>query len=112
MISRHWKGIAKREQANDYIAHLKRDTFPKLASLEGFVQARILRRDVPSGTEFQVVSVWDSLQAIQAFAGAASWLSWVIVCARCVVVPPNPSLNRTPAGGLAPARRSPVSLLR
>ena len=25
---------------------------------------------------------------------------------------PNPSLNRTPAGGLAPARRSPVSLLR
>jgi hypothetical protein len=24
----------------------------------------------------------------------------------------NPSLNRTPAGGLAPARRSPVSLLR
>jgi hypothetical protein len=25
---------------------------------------------------------------------------------------PNPSLNRTPAGGLSPARRSPVSLLR
>jgi hypothetical protein len=25
---------------------------------------------------------------------------------------PNPSLNRTPAGGLTPARRSPVSLLR
>ena len=25
---------------------------------------------------------------------------------------PNPALNRTPAGGLSPARRSPVSLLR
>jgi hypothetical protein len=25
---------------------------------------------------------------------------------------PNPSLNRTPASGLSPARRSPVSLLR
>jgi len=29
-----------------------------------------------------------------------------------VPVMPNPSLNRTPAGGLSPARRSPVSLLR
>jgi hypothetical protein len=29
-----------------------------------------------------------------------------------VYAPPNPSLNRTPAGGLTPARRSPVSLLR
>ena len=86
MISRHWKGIAKREQANDYIAHLKRDTFPKLASLEGFVQARILRRDVPSGTEFQVVSVWDSLQAIQAFAGADIEAAVVPAVAQAMMV--------------------------
>ena len=70
MISRHWKGIAKRELADAYIAHLKSDTFPKLASLEGFVRASILRREVPSGTEFQIVTVWSSLQAIHAFAGA------------------------------------------
>jgi hypothetical protein len=31
---------------------------------------------------------------------------------RGTVKAPNPSLNRTPAGGLSPARRSPVSLLR
>jgi heme-degrading monooxygenase HmoA len=70
MISRHWKGIAKREDADHYVAHLKSDTFPKLASLAGFVSGSILRREVPSGTEFQVVTVWDSLQAIQAFSGA------------------------------------------
>ena len=29
-----------------------------------------------------------------------------------VEMAPNPWLNRTPAGGLSPARRSPVSLLR
>ena len=86
MISRHWKGIAKREQANDYIAHLKRDTFPKLASLEGFVQARVLRRDVPSGTEFQVFSVWDSLQAIQAFAGADIEAAVVPAVAQAMMV--------------------------
>jgi heme-degrading monooxygenase HmoA len=70
MVSRHWKGIAKREYANRYVAHLKSDTFPKLASLPGFVRASILRREVPSGTEFQVVTVWHTLQAIRAFSGA------------------------------------------
>ena len=70
MISRHWKGIARREDADRYVAHLKSDTFPKLASLAGFVRASILRREVPTGTEFQVVTVWESLQAIQAFSGA------------------------------------------
>src|SRR5215831_5712801 len=70
MVSRHWKGIAKREDADRYVAHLKSDTFPKLASLSGFVRASILRREVPTGTEFQVVTVWHSLQAIRAFSGA------------------------------------------
>lgn len=79
MISRHWKGVAKREQADDYVAHLKRDTFPKLASLPGFVRASILRREVANGIEFQVVSVWESLRSIEAFAG---------VDAEAAVVPP------------------------
>jgi heme-degrading monooxygenase HmoA len=70
MISRHWKGIAKREHAESYVAHLKGETFPKLATLAGFVRASILRREVPRGTEFQVVTVWRSLQDIEAFAGA------------------------------------------
>ena len=79
MISRHWKGVAKREQADHYIAHLKRDTFPKLASLPGFVRASILRREVANGVEFQVVSIWDSLRSIEAFAG---------IDAEAAVVPP------------------------
>src|SRR5450631_3255923 len=33
-------------------------------------------------------------------------------CGTFIGLGPNPSLNRTPAGELAPARRSPVSLLR
>jgi heme-degrading monooxygenase HmoA len=70
MISRHWKGVAKREHADRYVAHLKSDTFPRLASLSGFVRASILRRDVADGAEFQVVTLWTSLQAIEAFAGS------------------------------------------
>jgi heme-degrading monooxygenase HmoA len=71
MISRHWKGIAKREDADRYVAHLKNDTFPRLASLSGFIRATVLRREVANGTEFQVITLWESLQAIEAFAGVA-----------------------------------------
>ena len=69
MISRHWKGIAKPGQAEAYIDHLKSDTFPKLASIPGFLSASILRREVEAGTEFQIVTVWESLDAIRSFAG-------------------------------------------
>ena len=70
MISRHWKGIAKPEFADRYVGHLEHETFPQLASLPGFIRATILRRDVAAGTEFLVVTQWDSLRSILAFAGA------------------------------------------
>ena len=31
--------------------------------------ARILRRELAAGTDFQVVTLWESLAAIEAFAG-------------------------------------------
>jgi heme-degrading monooxygenase HmoA len=86
MIARHWKGIAKRERADDYIAHLKSDTFPKLASLTGFVRASILRREIPNGIEFQVVTVWESLQAIRAFAGTDIEAAVVPAVAQAMMV--------------------------
>ena len=90
MISRHWKGIAKREEADRYVAHLKSDTFPKLASLTGFVRASILRREVASGTEFQVVTVWESLQAIQAFSGADAEVAVVPSVVQAMMVEFDP----------------------
>src|SRR5262249_20214401 len=69
MISRHWKGVAKPGHAAAYIHHLKNDTFPALTSIPGFVQASILTRELETGTEFQIVTIWDSLAAIRAFAG-------------------------------------------
>jgi heme-degrading monooxygenase HmoA len=70
MISRHWKGITKPESARRYISHLQHETFPQLASLPGFVRATILQRELATGIEFQVVTVWDSLRSIEAFTGA------------------------------------------
>jgi heme-degrading monooxygenase HmoA len=69
MISRHWRGLAKAEFAQAYVEHLQTETFPAIRKLRGFVGAEILRRDVPKGVEFLVVTRWASMDSIRAFAG-------------------------------------------
>ncbi|HYB94873.1 MAG TPA: antibiotic biosynthesis monooxygenase [Vicinamibacterales bacterium] len=61
--------MAKADRATDYIDHLRAETFPALEKLPGFVSASILRRAVPEGVEFLIVTEWQSLDAIRAFAG-------------------------------------------
>ena len=70
MIARHWRGLAKREYADAYVEHLHSETFAQLVQLAGFHDASLLRRDVPQGVEFLVVTVWKSLDAIRSFAGS------------------------------------------
>ena len=79
MISRHWTAVAKPGQAEAYLAHLRAETFPQLAAIAGFVRAEVMSRRVPGGTEFRVLTTWDSIDAIRAFAGAR---------ADAAVVPP------------------------
>ncbi|HJY40464.1 MAG TPA: antibiotic biosynthesis monooxygenase [Steroidobacteraceae bacterium] len=69
MIARHWRGLVKRDRADAYIEHLQSDTLPQLVQLAGFQDAKVLRRDLPQGVEFLVVTIWNSLDAIRAFAG-------------------------------------------
>jgi heme-degrading monooxygenase HmoA len=69
MIERHWSGIVRSDRADDYVRHLERETFPTLRLIPGFVRSRTRRRDVAEGAEFRIVTVWDSLDAIRAFAG-------------------------------------------
>jgi heme-degrading monooxygenase HmoA len=69
MISRHWRGLAKFGHADRYVEHLRTETFPSLAGLAGFLSASILRRETEEGTEFLVVTNWESIEAIERFAG-------------------------------------------
>jgi len=79
-ISRHWRGIAKPGEADHYIRHLRNETFPKLAGIEGFIKASILRRPVGENTEFLIVTTWRSIEAVRRFAGES---------ASTAVVPPS-----------------------
>jgi heme-degrading monooxygenase HmoA len=69
MISRQWTGITSSEKVPVYIAHLQNDTFPKLSSMKGFIKAAMLKRNVPEGVEFLVITEWESLEDIKQFAG-------------------------------------------
>jgi heme-degrading monooxygenase HmoA len=80
VIARHWHGLARRDEARNYVEHLRRDTFPALEQIAGFVGASILRRDVPGGVEFLIVTRWASMAAIESFAGSDP---------ERAVVPPN-----------------------
>ena len=70
MISRQWRGLARAEHAASYESHLRSETFPSLRSIEGFVDAAILKRTLPNGIEFLVITRWSSMAAIEKFAGA------------------------------------------
>jgi heme-degrading monooxygenase HmoA len=62
--------LAKPSEAQKYIEHLRAETFPALKKISGFVDASILRRTVPGGVEFVIVTRWSSMAAIANFAGS------------------------------------------
>ncbi len=70
MISRQWRGLARPDQAQSYVSHLRTKTFPALRKLPGFVSASILSRRLDEGIEFLVTTQWESLDAVAGFAGA------------------------------------------
>jgi len=69
MISRQWCGLAKPAHADAYVEHLRKETVPQLSKIPGFIDASILRRNVAEGVEFLILTRWDSIKAIQRFAG-------------------------------------------
>ena len=70
MISRLWRALAHPDRAQEYIEHLRTETFPALRKIPGFVDASILSRPYGAGVEFLVVTRWDSMGAIVNFAGS------------------------------------------
>ena len=70
MISRQWRGLAHPNRAQDYIKHLRTETFPELRKIPGFLDASILSRPLGPGIEFLIVTRWDSIDALAKFSGS------------------------------------------
>ena len=69
MIARTWKGSARPEHADAYVAHLRESTFPQLKTIPGHRGAYVLRRDGASVVEFTVITLWESIDVIRRFSG-------------------------------------------
>jgi hypothetical protein len=69
MIARHWRGWTKPENADAYEALLKDKVLPGLKGIEGYRGGYVFRRLTNEEMEFVVVNFFDSLAAVERFAG-------------------------------------------
>ena len=69
MIARHWRGWTKLEDADAYESLLAGRILPALRNIEGYVGGYILRSNGTDETEFVVINLFASLEAVRKFAG-------------------------------------------
>ena len=69
MIARTWRGTVRRADAEQYADYIRETGFAEYGQTPGNRGAWMLRRDEGERTEFITLSLWDSEDAIRAFAG-------------------------------------------
>ncbi len=70
MVARHWRGWTKLQDADSYERLLKERVLPQLKAIEGYNGGYIFRKDGPQEVEFVVINFFESLEAVQRFAGS------------------------------------------
>jgi len=69
MIARHWRGWTRAENADAYEELLKSKVLPGLKKIEGYRGGYIFRSDEKEEAEFVVVNFFESIAAVERFAG-------------------------------------------
>lgn len=69
MIARHWRGWTERRNADAYESLLKEKVLPALRNIAGYRDGYVLRSDGVKESEFVVINLFESLDAVKAFAG-------------------------------------------
>ena len=69
MIARLWTGAVRRADADGYADYIRETGFAEYGRRAGPRGAGRLRRDDGDRTEFITLSMWDSVDAVKAFAG-------------------------------------------
>ena len=69
MIARIWKGAVRRSDGDAYASYMQETGVAGYRATPGNRGVWMLRRDVGEKTEFLMFTLWDSLDAVKAFAG-------------------------------------------
>src|SRR5260221_14133318 len=71
MIIREWRGRAMLFRSDAYPKHFRDIVVPELRCLCGFLGAHLSQRQIGDQVEFLVLTRWQSMEAIGAFAGSS-----------------------------------------
>jgi heme-degrading monooxygenase HmoA len=85
MILRTWRARATVASAEAYARHLREEVVPELDRIPGFRGVWLLRRDHDDMAELLVITRWDGMGAILAFAGDSPEVAVVAPEARAVL---------------------------
>jgi heme-degrading monooxygenase HmoA len=85
MISRLWHGWTTADNADAYEDLLRTTILPGIQRVAGYKGAYLLRRDVEDGVEFVTITLWESMEAVRAFAGADHAVAVVPPAARALL---------------------------
>jgi heme-degrading monooxygenase HmoA len=69
VIARIWTGEVRQADAETYADYIRETGFREYGETAGNRGAWLLRRDDGESTRFVALSMWDSLDAVRAFAG-------------------------------------------
>jgi heme-degrading monooxygenase HmoA len=69
MIARVWVARTTVAHAPAYADHFQQHVLAALHSVDGYVGAKLLEREIAAGVELVVMTFWQSLDAIRQFAG-------------------------------------------
>ena len=70
MIVRIWHGVTEAEKSEEYLDYLGETGVPDYRATEGNLGVYVLRRIDDGRAHFLTVSFWESMSAIEAFAGS------------------------------------------
>jgi heme-degrading monooxygenase HmoA len=68
MICRYWRGWASSANAATYEKLLRTKVLPGI-NVKGYRGAYVMHREVAGTVEIATITLWDSLDAVKAFAG-------------------------------------------
>jgi heme-degrading monooxygenase HmoA len=69
VIARIWRGTTAADRADEYLDYVRKTGLAEYATTPGFRDVQVLRRTSGGRTTLTLISYWDSLDAIKAFAG-------------------------------------------
>ena len=69
MIARIWQGRSRLGMGKVYFSYLEQTGLKEYKATEGCEDVLVLTREIGDATEYVLITLWDSMEAVRRFAG-------------------------------------------